>query len=224
MGGLLQQKAYSQQRALSFFCNGLARWSEKQQGPVCLRSGTPALEAMERYVRNPLFKHFQTHSFQWGKKPFVGSLKVSDAPWHEQALLISQSRQIEWRGGWRFDPTTESRREQWRARGWGEVVYSESFVQSPGASTLPQTVTAGFAQILLCYETCELTRTEHQGSVLAHGQSQSLQLLTEGKSLLMQYIISTASRFKAFNDNENLRSQICPTVQHNKTVQVNKIK
>lgn len=170
MGGSLQQKAYSQQRALSFFCfffGGLARRSEKQQGVVC-NDPVYALELLhyglgERDVGNPLFNavsgsrqrtsdEAENHSWDF---------KVSEPPWHEQVLLTSPSRQIQWRGGGRNMLT---QRQIAGGSGWkpggGQSQEIKSLSGVRGSVRSLRQSLPWFARLRLCYETCESTRTK----------------------------------------------------------------
>lgn len=128
-----------------------------------------------------------------------GCFKMSDPPWHEEVLLISQSRQIEWRGGGtrHVDPTTDSRREQSqtrRSRSKEIVFYSKLFVQCPGESSLPQTVTPWFSRLWLRYETCESTRKHEMIVFSTQSSSFSSQLLSEGS--VGVFLQKKASLFK----------------------------
>lgn len=66
----------------------------------------------------PHSKQFLNRRTSNEAKTIHGTSEVSDPPWHEQALLTSQSRQIRVERRWmrHFDPTTDSRREQSQAR------------------------------------------------------------------------------------------------------------
>lgn len=132
---------------------------------------------------------------------------MSDPPWHEQVLLISQSRQIEWRGGGRNILTQRqiaggSRNEPGQ-REW-EVFYSERFVQCPGERSLPHTVTPWFPRLWLCYETCESTRTEQTShdcfSTQSLSQSSQLSIFRIQFSLCCLYI----GHFVFWNTNDNV--------------------
>ena len=195
MGGLLQQKAYSQQRALSLF------FVASRVGPRSNRVRSVVIPSLlwnscsrgqERDVGKTLIQSSFKHSTSNEAKTIHGIFKVSDPPWHEQVLLISQSRQIEWRGGGRNILTRRqiaggSRNEPGGAgrREW-KVFYSERFVQCPGERSLPHTVTPWFSRLWLCYETCESTRTEQTSHDCFSTQSlsQSSHILTIFKSIL----------------------------------------
>lgn len=45
------------------------------------------------------FRSSKQRTSNEAKKTIHEIFKVSDPPWHESVLLMSQSRQIEWRGG-----------------------------------------------------------------------------------------------------------------------------
>lgn len=150
-------------------------------------------------------KQVAVSNFQWGKNHFF-DFEVSDPPWHERALLTSQSRQIEWTeggrniltrrqiaGGSSHKPGGAGHRKQ-------TVLYSEWFVQCPGETSLPQTITPWFSRRWLCYETCESTRTEQTWDDCFSAQSLSLlcQLLREVKVCLPKKGISIIQLFFFF--------------------------
>lgn len=162
MGGLLQQKAYSQQRALSSVvaASGGGPTSSRVWSVIIpsICSGTPALEARIEIRGNPFI---QTVDFQIRQKPFMGFQGVwSSVAWAGAASLTEQADRVERRWTQHVDPTTDSRREQSqtrrsRSQEIGSVLQWVEFVQCPGESLLPQTATPWFSRFWLCYETCE---------------------------------------------------------------------
>ena len=136
------------------------------------------------------------------KKTIHGISEVSDPPWHEQALLTSQSRQIRVERRWmrHFDPTTDSRREQSQARRSRSQEIDSVFTAS-GLSSVQGRVCSlkqslpGVPVFRLCYETCGSTRTEQTWDDCYSAQPPSLpsQLQMEARTAKKRLFKNTTS-------------------------------
>lgn len=135
---------------------------------------------------------------------------------NERALLASQSRRIEWRGGGRnvLTQRQKARGSSHKPGGDGHrkrtVFYSRQCVRCPGDSLLPRTVTPWFPRLWLCYETCESTRPEQTWDVIAHSHCQLLREI-KSEGVFIQKDISIIWFFDFFLGTACILSTLCLT-------------